>query len=269
MYKYSECSQDPSRSYGDVSPSPLDQRGVTRIKTWIAECESSHPDCAIARSHERTSTELLPARLVNIEEHSNDLLRLVSPVGPVRYVALSYCWGASEQSKTISTNLRSREQQLSVSGLPQTLQDAIHLTQALGLQFVWIDSLCIVQDDLQEWAVESSKMASIYANAWVVVAATAAADCASGFVSNREEHLKIAPEQLPRKLATVSARRITSHHQHGSLYPLAVQPLAQRAWVMRPETPRRKPPLVVQSHIEYQESACLYCSCTRNEANGS
>ena len=66
--------------------------------------------------------------------------------------------------------------------IPKTFQDAIIVTHFLGFQYLWIDSLCIIQDDLNDWAEESAKMSTIYADATLTIAASAAPDDTHGFL---------------------------------------------------------------------------------------
>lgn len=72
---------------------------------------------------------------------------------------------------------------LTISDLPQTLQDAITVTRALGQRYVWIDALCIIQDSPDDWDVESSKMGSVYHGAYLTIAAATASDVSEGFLS--------------------------------------------------------------------------------------
>lgn len=67
--------------------------------------------------------------------------------------------------------------------MPQNFQDAVILTRALGLRYVWIDSLCIIQDSMEDWEYEGSQMDKVYKNAWVTVAATSASTSEDGFLS--------------------------------------------------------------------------------------
>lgn len=78
------------------------------------------------------------------------------------YAALSYCWGTHPQRTTIKSTLREHLVGISVSGLPATIQDAIRLCQLLEIQYLWVDSLCIVQDDSEDWHHEAAEMAFIY-----------------------------------------------------------------------------------------------------------
>lgn len=63
-----------------------------------------------------------------------------------------------------------------LSDLPPLFQDAIIITRQLGLRYLWIDSLCIIQDSLRDWETEAAKMASIYQNSYVTISATDASN---------------------------------------------------------------------------------------------
>jgi len=88
--------------------------------------------------------------------------------------------------KTERNSLHDRKEGIPWKDIPKTFQDAMVVTRSLGLRFLWIDSLCIIQDDLDDWALESSKMCHIYANATLTLAASAAEDGAGGLLSDRE-----------------------------------------------------------------------------------
>ncbi|KAI7364257.1 hypothetical protein KC357_g8580 [Hortaea werneckii] len=95
-------------------------------------------------------------------------------------MALSYCWGGRDTAKTLRSNYQDRVRGISVAALPRTYRQAIHLARQLGIIHLWIDALCIVQDDDEDWTRESSRMAEIYSGAYVVFVAAAAADVEGG-----------------------------------------------------------------------------------------
>ena len=102
------------------------------------------------------------------------------------YLALSYCWGAGPHPHSLTT--RNRQQymtSLPINDLPKTLANAISITRRLGLQFLWIDALCIVQDDDRDWQREPAKMAEVYSNAFCTISATGASNSATGCYSPR------------------------------------------------------------------------------------
>lgn len=87
--------------------------------------------------------------------------------------------------ETKRCNVEARFAGFQVSSLPLTLRDAIRVTRALNIPFLWIDSLCIVQDDTEDWKREASKMESVYSNAEITIAATCANSSWDGFLKRR------------------------------------------------------------------------------------
>jgi hypothetical protein len=83
------------------------------------------------------------------------------------YVTLSHMWGTDvgNQRTLTQSNLFEIQYGIDIAVLPAIYQDAVRITSLLGLQYIWIDSLCIIQDDLSDWQREASKMAMVYGNA--------------------------------------------------------------------------------------------------------
>lgn len=82
-----------------------------------------------------------------------------------RYIALSYCWGnTGQQAVTTTANFQARKHGIDIGELPQTFQDAILLARELQVRYLWIDSLCIIQDDENDWETEAPMMSQVYAN---------------------------------------------------------------------------------------------------------
>uniref|UniRef100_A0A098DGY3 Heterokaryon incompatibility domain-containing protein n=1 Tax=Gibberella zeae (strain ATCC MYA-4620 / CBS 123657 / FGSC 9075 / NRRL 31084 / PH-1) TaxID=229533 RepID=A0A098DGY3_GIBZE len=96
------------------------------------------------------------------------------------YSLRSYCWGKSPQYTTTKSTLNDRKRQIPISDLPQTHQDAIKLTREFGIGYLWIDSMCICQDDYDDWERESARMLSVYANAYLTINASKGNDSSSG-----------------------------------------------------------------------------------------
>jgi hypothetical protein len=93
------------------------------------------------------------------------------------YIALSYCWGnPGNMVKTTATTLLAWQENLPWDILPILFKDVVQFTLQLGIRYLWIDSLCILQDDLQDWEQESANMASIYSNSYLTMAATRASN---------------------------------------------------------------------------------------------
>lgn len=164
-----------------------------QIKTWVHSCKKDHLTCAKADS---LITRHLPKRVLQIGPASNDGIRLVEQGDSDRqeaepYIALSHCWGRTQHLTTEGNTLGRRKKNIPFASMSRNFQDAITIARKLDIQYVWIDSLCIVQDDAKDWETEASKMASIYNGAYLVVAATATPDGSGGCLFARKPHITI------------------------------------------------------------------------------
>lgn len=111
------------------------------------------------------------------------------------YICLSHCWGDFQPIRTTTTNIEDHKKSIPWQFLPQTFQDAIDLTRFLSIRYLWIDSLCIIQDDRDDWAKESAAMASVYGNSYLTISATAAANCSKGLYASSDLR-RIGPHEL-------------------------------------------------------------------------
>lgn len=146
---------------------------VLQVQRWLRRCSATH-----SKYGSIGLDVSLPTRLIDVEFG----LRLVETKGMHnRYVSLSHCWGdrdsttAKRTFKITRENLSSSLENIDFTSLPRTFIDAIIFTRKLGLKYLWIDSLCIIQDDQDDWRHEASLMANIYENAVLTLGATASA----------------------------------------------------------------------------------------------
>lgn len=121
--------------------------------------------------------------------------------------------------------------------MPQTFKDAVKITRRLGLKYLWIDSLCICQDDPKDWAREAGLMADVYSNAYVVIAANRSSDCNGGCFHERaprESDLRIP---IMESMEYVHMTRLfPSDHGHWPNTDFSTEPLSQRGWVLQERT---------------------------------
>ena len=133
---------------------------------WLRDCQSSHEGC---RQFQRPKK--LPSRVLDLNA-LNDDVRLCQTDGTEgNWVALSYCWGGKSSYMLRKVCLEDWVGHMSLNDFPQTLRDAVLITRRLGLRYLWIDALCIIQDDPDDWTQEASQMAYIYQNATISIAA--------------------------------------------------------------------------------------------------
>lgn len=100
--------------------------------------------------------------------------------GSVRYATLSHSWGNHVPLKTTRATKSSFEKSIPENLLPQTFKDAVSTARALGIHYLWIDSLCIVQDDPDDWQAEALEMQNIYSGSTINIAASDAVDSNGG-----------------------------------------------------------------------------------------
>ncbi|KAH6706503.1 heterokaryon incompatibility protein-domain-containing protein [Leptodontidium sp. MPI-SDFR-AT-0119] len=158
-------------------------------ETWRGYFKEHHPyhhNC-----HKACMEKILPSHLIDVAEHEVDIRIVQTEISAidneVRYAALSHCWGSSELMpiRTLKANVQNTPYDITYESLSKTFKDAVTITRKLGLRYVWIDSLCIVQDDVDDWNRESKKMGNIYANCYVNIVASDAADSSVGCFFHR------------------------------------------------------------------------------------
>ena len=159
-----------------------------RILQWIKSCNTLHAEC-------RWDISALGASFSNQNIYLISVSRkcLVKANGGEKYVALSYVWGASfSQFQATKANLTLLQSEGSLrdtrtqNRLPGTIQRAMHFTSLLDVDFLWVDCLCIVQDDPIHAASQIDSMASIYSNSYLTLCAADGVDAESGLLGIRK-----------------------------------------------------------------------------------
>jgi len=133
---------------------------------------------------------------------------------------------------TDSTTMSQHEERILWDALHKTFQNAVHFTRLLGIRYVWIDSLCIVQDDKKEWDREASNMCSIYENSFLTIAATNAKDPSGGLYSKappKYQAHQIHTGKLIPGVDRIYARRELSHCLADLDCGHSIPPLIKRA----------------------------------------
>lgn len=157
----------------------------------------------------------------------------VSPRAHGKYIALSHCWGGHQPVRLLSSNLDEYKRNIDLDILPPVFRDAVEVTRRLQVQYLWIDALCIVQDDPHDWEEESAKMDALYHNAYVTLMASDKEDATESFLDiEREEAFRgiripqrdPVPEGKGQPLVYIRLRG----HDDGDSSPLHI-----RAWVFQ------------------------------------
>lgn len=165
-----------------IAKSSGDPECLDLASAWIDRCSRLHGECC------RPQKDVpLPTRLVYIPPSGDQKLQLRTTEGlKGRYAALSYCWGNGSTVRTTKDTFKEREEGFDVAMLPKTLQDAVNIARSLGFEYIWIDALCIIQGDSEDWAHESSRMAEVYGSSSLTLCADLAGSVDEGIFQPRK-----------------------------------------------------------------------------------
>lgn len=220
-----------------LSASTRCEENWANIFDWLQLCNpEQHPRC-----YSNASAYKMPTRLIDVREDNNLRIVTIATVHPGEkhpYVALSHCWG-----KTNFLNLDSNTAEQLYTGfsetlLPRSFQDTVAVARRLGIFYLWIDSLCIMQDSEEDWLQESESMADVFSGAYCTIAATAAHDSSEGLFFERTP----ATTQPFRVTTTWKSNRPESFNLSNNylIYPEnywqdmeSLAPLLTRAWVVQ------------------------------------
>ncbi|KAG8214248.1 heterokaryon incompatibility protein-domain-containing protein [Butyriboletus roseoflavus] len=176
-------SGDPTAAFLQTEQEFLDTIGgryvstqvnVQLLRAWLHQCESEHGDVCVPSLRlpvERNGeTGFQPTFVVDVTQSC-----LVDTPSHCRYVALSYVWGIASAFRHLLENTRDLRKKNSLHSfpIPATIRDAITLVRAIGERYLWVDSLCIIQDDSKMQQAEMMRMGSIYSKALFTIIAAA------------------------------------------------------------------------------------------------
>ncbi|KAK3377149.1 heterokaryon incompatibility protein-domain-containing protein [Lasiosphaeria ovina] len=147
------------------------------LSSWISKCLSSHGECAIQSQKQKTAKVF---RLIDVANKAIQRFEDIN-ITSLRYLALSYVWGSAQKLSIKRQNSAELGVPGSLSGkVSRTIEDAMLLTQRLGVQYLWVDALCILQDDTSDKATHLAFMGDIYESALVTVIAASGRDASAG-----------------------------------------------------------------------------------------
>jgi hypothetical protein len=215
-YSNRHCNPPPA-SFPNIELQTSVSFDVNELQDWLKECEKYG---CLPPDH---SLKSLPVdfRLIDVDEY-----RIVQPKKHVKYCALSYVWGDKEQPVLECSNKDKAEVRDFLKGLhlPKTILDAIALCLEIGCHYLWVDSLCIVQDSKENKYSQISSMADIYSLSYLTILAAAGEDSRAGLAS------------YGRRSSIISylLRKTSKGSFVASLSPqLAAQEIAQSVWASR------------------------------------
>ncbi|KAF4635178.1 hypothetical protein G7Y89_g2937 [Cudoniella acicularis] len=180
-----------------VAPDAASEAAFETVHRWIYECSSTHMACPTLPAaclkyqspvekdskdqEERPRT--LPSRVLDVgpsDGSQEPYLRVYAQPTTGFWVALSHCWGTIPLLRTTTQTINSHIQGIPMAKLPPSFRDAVAITRILGIRSLWIDSLCIVQDNLEDWKIESAQMSRVYGRSFLTILAAGASNSLGG-----------------------------------------------------------------------------------------
>ncbi|KAL9616842.1 MAG: hypothetical protein Q9160_008332 [Pyrenula sp. 1 TL-2023] len=249
----------PARPISSHSASDRCQR---LLAEWLDDCVTNHTECKV-------KSFILPTRLLligpGLPGSPIPSVRLYEPSNErVDYAALSHCWGTHQlQLITTKATLSDRKRDISWESFPKTFQDAILTTRSLGLQCLWVDALCIVQDDPQDRDRESGNMKDVYGGAFVTIASTWSSNSVQGCFSAREAEERVVWQSRYRgpdgANPKIFARRVMDHEVFRE------QPLCNRAWAYQEQLLSRRLIHFLPEEVRWECRTSSKCECSLRE----
>lgn len=224
---------------------------VALAKHWILECDNSHTAC---NDHPRTKQQpkVVPTRLIDVGSthggrpprvYIQNFLDHEDVVADVEYAALSYAWGSDPTfATTTASNVGEMTECLPWDKLAKTIQEAIIFTRKLGIKYLWVDALCILQNEgpddsfhKADWSYEAGRFGQYYENAKLTIAATGAISSDKGlFLPRPALQVNPKPVTFPQETFWGGIRETTAQPISPAWeYEIDNSPLLSRGWAFQ------------------------------------
>lgn len=255
-----------------VDPYTGSDRNFKLAKEWLRNCKQRHHTCLSRR------VPSLPTRVIYVgtKPEYEDVHLEVSEGSKAEYVALSHCWGGDIEVKLKEDNLVDFQGHLPFEHLAANFKDAIKVTRKLGIRYLWIDSLCIIQDSTADWERESKMMTTVYRDCTLTVSALSSKKSDEGFLTYRTDDNEVVDWEpihigLVRdgdEVVQATVERFNPRHEE-ELWDLEDHedsekrgPLARRGWTLQEN-------VLSPRHLYYGANLIHWtCPTARRSANG-
>ncbi|KAK3388652.1 heterokaryon incompatibility protein-domain-containing protein, partial [Sordaria brevicollis] len=245
------------------------QESLETARLWLSDCLRNHPECRRqSPSQDKPSSSSLPTRLIYVgEKHGQLAPQLILTASSTTsdgttYLTLSHSWSITMRGNSLkltTRNIQQLQERIPLESLPRTFQDAMDMTRRLGYQYIWIDSLCIIQDSKEDWEREAITMSDVYGNSTCTIAAlgTNAQDCCYG----SRNPLSFLPCRISTPSSSIPVYAVdarlswdfdyVSDKSHSALF--------HRGWIMQER--------LLSSRVIYTGQHQLYWECCQHKTN--
>lgn len=229
------------------------------IREWLATCQKHHQRCKA----KTFSTVQSAARIVAIDAPVSGAFRLrlvrTADLGSLteKYTVLSHCWGTEPIycSTTRESLPRYEAEGIQFETLPKTFQEAVQITAAIGIKYIWIDSLCIIQDNVLDWENEAAKMGAIFRDGALTISATNSRDCHGGCGIATTFEPAVHFKGSYRAPLDFTIRRTMPMHTEVQVC-LSTAPVNTRAWIFQESLLSRRILHATQAQFVWECATC-------------
>ena len=232
--KIPEVPQLSTETSIDYKENPNNRRTLDQIQRWLKGCDLEHELCKCVSGTRSTYKRFVPTRLIDVGNDGENHVRLVDTSEEkndyYQYATLSHCWGGSIAVTTFADNIEEFKKSISLDGdFPRNFREAISLCRALKIRYIWIDTLCIIQDRKTDWHHEAPLMHEVYGNSYLNIAATSARNSTEGLFRHRQ--IDLLPPSTVLCGWQTRQRHCRVIREDFWESELLAEPLYKRAWV--------------------------------------
>lgn len=225
---------DPVPGPGDIPLHTGSDAAMRRIVQWVDNCNQNHPQCGrIWSKRNGLLHNFIPKRLIDVGQKGDSTVKVVEAKAnhiSDKYMTLSHCWGQKKMFTLVEATEKQCKDGVALKELSKTFQESIKVVRDMGIKYIWIDSLCIVQDN-QEFKVEGHTMHQVYRNSYCNLTAADSTGGDGGLFRER-----LAGEVIPLKVCAPNSKLLGGGNWR--VFPtdlwdrqLMSQHLFTRAWV--------------------------------------
>lgn len=252
-------------------------RNFRQIREWLAHCNRHHPECWSKPA--RDGSAFLPSRLIDVGGTDESCLRLVTGTDRLpgeQYATLSYCWGGTQRLKLVSSNEADLERGFAISELPKTIREAVEVTREIGVRYLWVDSICIMQDSVDDWESEAVRMSDVYGFSYCTIMATDARDSDEGLFRSRADSVvrptwyevwyedQTQPTVFMKEVALEAEGEMSFYTRR-----LDDAPAAKRAWIFQEHILSRRLIHFTRDQLMWECQSTVTCESFPDGFNGN
>ncbi|KAF4627528.1 hypothetical protein G7Y89_g10626 [Cudoniella acicularis] len=239
---------------------------MSSLENWIKgilEADDHRNDC-----QQLAGEQTLPKRVLDVSQETGEVIKLIDsdngPPFPGQYIALSHCWGQQEHFRLTTSTLTEMKTGISISQLAKNFQDAILITRLLGIRYLWIDALCILQDAKTDWELESAKMGQYYKSSWLTISAGMSSGGNEGLLAKRSTY-GLSHIRLETRDSNTSWSRSSIYFALDPIRPSTQCPIRARGWTFQEELLSRRYLSFETTQTYLRCGSLLHHECGRQE----